>query len=156
MADRSDDMTATPSPSGLDAVGQVTSGPLDEALAGLREVAADAYRLGPELARGRTGRIVEAYDLRHGRPVAIKMLLRDQPGAQARFAREARITARLQHPAIVPVYEAGRWTGGEPFFAMKLVRGRPLDRIIAGTGALAERMALLPTLIAVSEALAYA
>ena len=46
---------------------------------------------------------------------------------RARFEREARITARLQHPSIVHVYEAGVWPGGEPFYAMKLVRG-PLAR----------------------------
>ena len=63
--------------------------------------------------------------------VALKELL-DPAGEQiGRFQREALITARLQHPGIVPVYEAGRWPIGEPFFAMKLVSGRPLDKVIA-------------------------
>src|SRR3569623_865382 len=68
----------------------------------------------------------------------------------------APITARLQHPGIVPVYEAGRWPTGEPFFAMKLVSGRPLDRVIAETETLSERLALLPRLAAACDAIAYA
>ncbi|MCE9573845.1 MAG: protein kinase, partial [Deltaproteobacteria bacterium] len=73
-----------------------------------------------------------------------------------RFEREALIAARLQHPAIVPIYEAGTWEDGEPFFAMKLVLGRSLDAIIADRPELADRLALLPNVIAVTEALAYA
>ncbi len=66
------------------------------------------------------------------------------------------MTARLQHPAIVPVYEAGRWPGGRPFYAMKLVEGRSLDGLLRDAGSLAARLALLPHLIAVAEAVAYA
>ncbi|MEO8553099.1 MAG: protein kinase, partial [Kofleriaceae bacterium] len=73
-----------------------------------------------------------------------------------RFEREALITARLEHPGIVPVYEAGRWPTGEPFFAMKLVSGRPLDKVIAETHTLSERLALLPRLAAACDAIAYA
>ena len=54
-----------------------------------------------------------------------------QLGVSITPVREALLTARLQHPAIVPVYQAGRWPSGEPFYAMKLVSGRPLDRAIA-------------------------
>jgi hypothetical protein len=122
----------------------------------LQVVSASAYVLGRELARGGMGRILEAHDRRHDRPVAIKMLLRDGDDALARFVREAAITSRLQHPAIVPVYEAGRWPSGEPFFAMKLVEGRSLDRAIAQAPDLAARLTLLPKLVAVTEALAYA
>ena len=77
--------------------------------------------------------------------------------SSTRFQREALITARLQHPGIVPVYEAGRWPTGEPFFAMKLVVGpaaRPGDRRRAST--LEERLALLPRLAAACDAIAYA
>ena len=81
------------------------------------------YEIDAELARGGMGRILHATDRRHGRRVAIKELLSDTPALRARFRREALITARLQHPAIVPVYEAGTWPGGEPFFAMKMVEG---------------------------------
>jgi serine/threonine protein kinase len=84
-----------------------------------------------EVARGGMGRIIAAHDRILGRPVALKELLHADAEHAARFRREALITARLQHPAIVPVYQAGRWPSGEPFYAMKLVSGRPLDRAIA-------------------------
>ena len=111
------------------------------------------YQLGAEIARGGMGRILAARDLRHQRPVAIKELT---SGDDRRFEREALITAALQHPAIVPVYEAGRWPNGSPFYAMKLVEGEPLDRAIGKLDTLEERIALLPNVIAVADALAYA
>ncbi len=114
------------------------------------------YRTDAEVARGGMGRITAAFDQRLGRKVALKELLEPAGEQLARFHREALITARLQHPSIVPVYEAGQWPTGEPFFAMKLVSGRPLDKVIAETKTLAERVALLPRIVAASEAIAYA
>src|SRR5262245_12269541 len=67
----------------------------------------DSYTLVRERARGGLGRVFEAEDRRLGRPVAVKEILDDSPEARVRFAREARLTARLQHPGIVPIYEAG-------------------------------------------------
>jgi len=114
------------------------------------------YRAERELARGGMGRIVAAEDQRLGRPVALKELIDPAPDLLGRFQREALITARLQHPGIVPVYEAGRWPSGEPFFAMKLVSGRPLDRVIADAKVLEDRLALLPQIAAATDAIAYA
>lgn len=114
------------------------------------------YRSDAEVARGGMGRITAAFDQRLGRRVALKELLEPAGEQLARFHREALITARLQHPSIVPVYEAGQWPTGEPFFAMKLVSGRPLDRVIAEAKSLADRIALLPRIVAASEAIAYA
>jgi tetratricopeptide (TPR) repeat protein len=114
------------------------------------------YRPEREIARGGMGRIVAAEDQRLGRAVALKELIDPGPEQRGRFQREALITARLQHPGIVPVYEAGRWPSGEPFFAMKLVSGRPLDRVIAETRTLADRLALLPRIAAAADAIAYA
>ncbi len=114
------------------------------------------YELGREIARGGMGRIIEAWDVRHERPVAVKMLLRTGDAAMRRFAREVKITAHLQHPAIIPLYEAGRTPAGAPFFAMKRVDGRALSDVIAATKDLPGRLALLPQLIAVCEALASA
>jgi WD40 repeat protein len=54
------------------------------------------------------------------------------------------------------VYEAGRWPTGEPFYAMKLVSGRSLDEVIATAKSLDQRLALLPHVLAVAEAVAYA
>ena len=109
-----------------------------------------------EVARGGMGRIVAAHDRHLGRPVALKELLHADGEQSVRFRREALITARLQHPAIVPVYQAGRWPSGEPFYAMKLVSGRPLDRVIADATTLAARLSLLPSITAAVEAIAYA
>src|SRR5580704_1635450 len=109
-----------------------------------------------ELARGGMGRVVIAKDRRLDRTVALKLLARDSPGLRARFEREAAITAQLAHPAIVPIYETGELGDGEPFYAMKLVEGTPLDATIANAGTLRDRLALLPRAMAVCEALAYA
>jgi eukaryotic-like serine/threonine-protein kinase len=88
--------------------------------------------------------------------VAIKELIQETPERAARFEREALITARLQHPAIANLHEAGRWPSGQPFYAMKLVAGRSLGQAAAELRPLAERLALLPNLIAMVEAVAYA
>jgi eukaryotic-like serine/threonine-protein kinase len=109
-----------------------------------------------EFARGGLGRILKVRDLRIGRVVALKEMLRDTEGAYARFVREAMITARLEHPAIVPVHDVGRWPSGEPFYSMKLISGRSLHDHIRDTPALDGRMALLPNVIAVADAIAYA
>jgi WD40 repeat protein len=90
------------------------------------------------------------------RPVALKELFSDSAAMRSRFVREALITARLQHPSIVPVYDAGHLGDRSPFYAMKLVAGRPLDKSIAEASTLAQRLALLPTVLAVADAIAYA
>jgi eukaryotic-like serine/threonine-protein kinase len=120
----------------------------------LSVVAADNYVRGKEIGRGGMGRIVFARDRRLGRAVAIKELL--DASLQARFEREARLTARLQHPAIVSVHEAGRWPSGDSFYAMKYVAGRPLHQVIAEKATLPERLALLAHFTTVAEAIAYA
>ncbi|WP_309897162.1 serine/threonine-protein kinase [Archangium sp.] len=114
------------------------------------------YTIAGELAHGGIGRILRARDVQLDRPVAIKEMLTPVREAEARFVAEALVTARLQHPSIVPVYEAGRWPGGEPFYAMKLVSGRSLADVIAERTTLAARLALLPHVLAVAEAIAYA
>jgi len=95
------------------------------------------------------GRVLEARDLRLGRAVAIKELLPKNRHAAKRFEREARITARLQHPAIIHVYEAGVWPGGEPFYAMPRIAGRSLDAVVAERKTLVDRLGLLPNVIAI-------
>ncbi len=102
------------------------------------------------------GRILEVRDRRLGRSVAIKEVLHGDESAIARFEREIEITARLQHPAIVHVHEAGRWPNGTPFYVMKLIRGKPLDVRIAAAKTLRERLELLPAVTTVVDALAYA
>jgi WD40 repeat protein len=114
------------------------------------------YEVICEHGRGGLGRVTRMHDRELGRDVAVKELLTHGPISERRFAREARITARLEHPGIVPVYEAGRWPDGTPFYAMKLVSGRPLRDLIAERKTVDERIALLHHVIAVADAMAYA
>ncbi|MBK9035334.1 MAG: serine/threonine protein kinase [Myxococcales bacterium] len=109
-----------------------------------------------EHGRGGLGRVFRARDREMGRDVALKELLHRGASSELRFFREALITARLEHPGIVPVHEAGRWPDGTPFYAMKLVAGRPLKALIDACTKTDERLALLPHIIAVADAIAYA
>ncbi|MCA9684993.1 MAG: protein kinase, partial [Myxococcales bacterium] len=114
------------------------------------------YAFGEVFARGGLGVVRHGEDRHLGRPVAIKELLRDSPEAARRFALEAAITARLQHPNIVPLYDLG-WQGeGRPFYCMKLVDGETLEARIAEAGDLGERLRLIEHVIDVADALAYA
>ncbi len=124
--------------------------------AGLPRVGRAAYTVGQEVAQGGIGRVLRAHDERLDRPVAIKELLLWNERQEQRFVREALLTARLQHPAIVPIYEAGRWPDGEPFYAMKLVSGRSLADLIGERKDFALRLSLLPHVLAVAQAIAYA
>jgi serine/threonine protein kinase len=119
-------------------------------------LAAEAYDIGEEVARGGMGRVVRAVDRRLGRVVALKQLVGDSTSLRVRFVREAQITALLQHPSIVPIYEAGRWPGGGLAYAMKLVSGQPLEQAIAARSTLAERLSLLDRVVDVVDAVAYA
>jgi WD40 repeat protein len=114
------------------------------------------YAFGEVLAAGGLGLVRRGEDRRLGRPVAIKELLRDSPQAARRFALEAAITARLQHPGIVPLYDLG-WQGeGKPYYCMQLVDGDSLDAKIAAANGLAARLRLVEHVIAVADAIAYA
>ena len=114
------------------------------------------YRILGEHGRGGLGRVSRAHDRELGRDIAIKELLARNHVSEIRFMREALITARLEHPGIVPVHEAGRWPDGTPFYAMKLVSGRPLRELIAERKTVAARLGLLQHVVAVADALAYA
>ncbi|HSK03808.1 MAG TPA: protein kinase [Kofleriaceae bacterium] len=116
----------------------------------------ERYEQVAEHARGGLGRVVRAVDKRLGRTVAVKELLRHDASNEARFLREAMITARLEHPGIVPVHEAGRWPNGDPYYVMKLVEGRTLKELIVERKTLRERLALLPHVIAIADAVGYA
>jgi WD40 repeat protein len=116
----------------------------------------DRYDVLGEHGRGGLGRVSRAHDRDLARTVAIKELIARTDLAEIRFLREALITARLEHPGIVPVYEAGRWPDGTPFYAMKLVAGRSLRELLAERHTVDERQRLLHHVIAVADAIAYA
>ena len=88
------------------------------------------YQLGPLIGRGGMGEVVLAHDPDIGRDVALKRMKAATPELVERFLREARIQARLDHPAIVPVHEVGRDADGVPFFTMKRVTGTTLEKQI--------------------------
>jgi WD40 repeat protein len=116
----------------------------------------DRYHIMGEHGRGGLGRVSRAHDRELGRDVAIKELISRNQVDEVRFLREALITARLEHPGIVPVHEAGRWPDGTPFYAMKLVSGRSLRDLIAERPTVDQRIGLLHHVIAVADAIAYA
>ena len=84
------------------------------------------------LGQGGMGAVWKARDELLGRPVAVKILdesLARSPKARRRFRREAETAARLEHPAIAPVFEAGE-CDGLAFIVMKLIEGRTLERLV--------------------------
>jgi serine/threonine-protein kinase len=91
----------------------------------------DRYRIERELGRGGMATVYLAHDLKHDRPVALKMLRHEIVGPLAveRFLREVRLTARLQHSHILPIFDSGA-TDGRPWYTMPFVKGESLrDRI---------------------------
>jgi hypothetical protein len=116
----------------------------------------ERYQLGAELGRGGMGRVVEAYDTHLGRTVALKEVLPKGGNIDRRFQREVRITARLEHASIVPLYDSGLFADGRPFYVMRRVSGRPLDELIRRAHSLEKRLALLPNVLSAIEAVAHA
>ena len=119
-----------------------------------------------QLNSGGKANLIACKDTNLGRPVVLKMLrpeLSEDRVELGRLLREARITAQLQHPATVPLYELGQDDNGDWFFAMKKIQGHTLFEIIVG---LARREKpfesefnlnrLLSILTQVGEALSYA
>ena len=105
------------------------------------------YRLDALIARGGMGVVYRATHLALDRPVALKVIARqyaDDPDFRDRFLRESRLAARLEHPAVVPVYDA-REEDGELIVAMRLIEGGDLKKRIEADGPLepAEAVALL-------------
>ena len=105
----------------------VVTDPLADLRAGLR----DRYAIERELGRGGMAVVYLAHDLRHDRPVALKVLHPELAAALGpeRFQREIRFAARLQHPHILTVLDSGE-AAGRLWFTMPFVEGESLrDRI---------------------------
>jgi len=114
-------------------------------------------RIGRELGRGGFATVYEARDVELERVVALKVLhpyyVEDRQFVE-RFRQEARAAARLRHPHIVTVYEAGE-AGDQLYIAMEYLPGRTLQALLEAEGALPLERAL-PILEQVAEALDYA
>jgi tRNA A-37 threonylcarbamoyl transferase component Bud32 len=137
---------------------------LEPALEALAEELPGRYQLGSELARGGQSVVWVAYDTHLGREVAFKTLApeRGTSGAgtlstrAARFVREARVTAQLEHPGVAPVHDVGRRADGSFYATQKLVRGSTLAALLAGCATAPERFRLLPAYLGICQAVAYA
>ena len=127
----------------------------------------DRYELVVEEGRGGFGAVWRAHDPKLNREIAIKKLndrlVKDERFRQ-RFENEARITARLEHPGIVPIYDIGKLDGASPFYTMKLVQGETLDDAIlkyhqefkSGDRQSVEQLRLLNVFLSVTRAMEYA
>ncbi len=124
------------------------------------------YRLTGEIGRGGMGRVLSAFDPEIGREVAIKVLHTSGPASpaedqdrHARFLTEARVTGQLEHPGVVPVYDAGITPGGQPYLVMKRIAGRPLSQAIQADHPAPSDLSprrLIEAFVAVCEAVAFA
>ena len=91
------------------------------------------YQIIRRHARGGLGEISIAVDPELDRQVALKELREfhaDDPTSQSRFLLEAKLTGRLEHPGIVPVYGFGRHADGRPYYAMRFIEGQTLQQAI--------------------------
>ena len=129
---------------------------MSDALRRLNAALSSRYLLQRELGRGGMATVYLAQDLRHERPVALKLLHSELTTALGpeRFQREIRLAARLQHPQILPVYDSGS-VGKLLWFTMPFVEGQTLRQRLEQSGAfaVAEAVRLLGHLAA---ALTYA
>ena len=90
------------------------------------------YRLVEKIGAGGMGEVYLAEDTQLDRKVALKFLpthLSQDEAARARFAREAKASAKLDHPNIVQIFEVGEFQG-RPFFAMAHIKGKSLREVI--------------------------
>jgi len=108
----------------------------------LPDLSGTRYRLAERIGSGGMGAVYLAEDTVLGRRVALKIL--DLPEISddfaARLLREAHILARLEHPGIVPVHDAGTLADGRVFYAMKFVEGERLERLVERLDALPDRL----------------
>lgn len=135
------------------------------------------YRTIKEVGRGGMGRVLLVFDDKLERRVALKeflpreaagtVALRDARGAsppserrsdlqQGRFLREVRLSAHLEHPGIVPVYDFGGDGGEELYYTMRYLEGRSLAEALAACRNLGERLHYLPHFRDICNAMAYA
>jgi eukaryotic-like serine/threonine-protein kinase len=118
-----------------------------------QRVVAGRYRLTGLLGRGGTAEVWRAEDEALGRSVALKLVTVPTDESAARAGDEARTLARLNHPSLVPVYDAGTDDAGHPWVVMELVEGETLSDTIRRGTLPSERAAVVGRSIA--EALGY-
>src|SRR6058998_2835609 len=123
----------------------------------VREQLKDEYEILDELGRGGMAIVFKAREKQLEREVAIKVLpfsLAFDKEFVERFQREARTSAKLEHPSIIPIYRVGK-SGRVIYFVMKFLRGKPLASVLAARGSLPPAE-ISQILVQVARALAYA
>src|SRR5262245_4156337 len=94
------------------------------------------YEIVGKLGEGGMGEVYRATDTTLGRPIALKILppeMAADTGRLARFYREARAVATLNHPNVVTLFSVEE-SGGVHFLTMELVEGQPLHEVIPSEG----------------------
>ncbi|MBL8788181.1 MAG: protein kinase [Deltaproteobacteria bacterium] len=134
---------------------------VEAAPAALAVAESSRYERRQVLGEGGMGRVVLARDRRLGRDVALKEVAPRGNDAAARhlgsrLAREAHVTAGLEHPGIVPVYDAGQSADGTPFYTMRVVRGRSLSDATRAAPDERARLSLLRHVLDATQAVAWA
>jgi serine/threonine protein kinase len=124
------------------------------------------FRIEGVIGEGGVGRVYLAYDKIIGRQVAVKEILDYSPGKNSEliysFIHEAKITGKLEHPGIIPIYKIGNRLPNGPYYVMKHIKGITMEdqfRSFAENSDddhFKQRIKLLDPLIDVCEALAYA
>src|SRR5881394_4513454 len=104
----------------------------------VRQELNEEYEILDELGRGGMAIVFKAKEKQLDREVAIKVLpfsLAFDKEFVERFQREARTSAKLEHPSIIPIYRVGK-SGRVIYFVMKFLRGKPLSSVLAARGSL--------------------
>jgi serine/threonine protein kinase len=134
--------TPTPAPTlahaTLDPVETLAEQIRKQLLADLMDATLGEYEVIGELGRGGMASVFLAHEIALDRKVAIKVMapaLMASPGMAERFKREAKLSANLSHPNILPIFTV-RETEKLVFFVMKCLMGRPLDAVLKETGPL--------------------
>lgn len=99
----------------------------------LKKQEGEKYKRHREIARGGMGLVLDAHDLHLRRNVAMKVILAPRRASKSRvlrFVQEAQVTAQLQHPGVMPIYELGVDRDGNVYYTMKRVTGKTLKQIL--------------------------
>ena len=128
----------------------------DSGIAWLREHLSGRYEVLGFVSRGGMGAVYKVRQRQPSRVVALKVMLGGSFASERhrkRFEREAQAVAKLQHPAIVPIYEVGD-VGGQPYFSMEFVEGSGLREYVLRQRL--DRRQICELMIQICEAVDYA